>query len=84
MDYSTQGLPVHHQLPEFTQTHVRGVGDAIQPSPPLSPLLPLLLCEGTDGEWRERSVEGREDGETGKGRSPLGGPPVIWGSHVYT
>ena len=26
------GLPVHHQLPEFTQTHVHGVGDAIQPS----------------------------------------------------
>ena len=29
---STPGLPVHHQLPEFTQTHVRRVGDAIQPS----------------------------------------------------
>ena len=29
-------LPVHHQLPEFTQTHVRGVSDAIQPSHPLS------------------------------------------------
>ena len=29
---STPGLPVHHQLPEFTQTHVRGVSDAIQPS----------------------------------------------------
>ena len=33
---STTGLPVHHQLPEFTQTHVRRVGDAIQPSHPLS------------------------------------------------
>ena len=30
------GLPVHHQLPEFTQTHVHWVGDAIQPSHPLS------------------------------------------------
>ena len=30
------GLPVHHQLPEFTQTHVHWVGDAIQPSNPLS------------------------------------------------
>ena len=30
------GLPVHHQLPEFTQTHVHRVGDAIQPSHPLS------------------------------------------------
>ena len=35
MNRSTPGLPVHHQLPEFTQTHVR-VGDAIQPSHPLS------------------------------------------------
>ena len=32
---STPGLPVHHQLPEFTQTHVHWVGDAIQPSHPL-------------------------------------------------
>ena len=36
MDCSTPGLPVHHQLPEFTQTHVHQVGDAIQPSHPLS------------------------------------------------
>ena len=35
-DYSTPGLPVHHQLPEFTQTHVHWVSDAIQPSHPLS------------------------------------------------
>ena len=34
MNCSTPGLPVHHQLPEFTQTHVHRVGDAIQPSPP--------------------------------------------------
>ena len=33
---STPGLPVHHQLPEFTHTHVHLVGDAIQPSHPLS------------------------------------------------
>ena len=33
---STPGLPVHHQLPQFTQTHVHRVGDAIQPSHPLS------------------------------------------------
>ena len=32
---STPGLPVHHQLPDFTQTHVRRVDDAIQPSHPL-------------------------------------------------
>ena len=36
MDFSTPGLPVHHQLLEFTQTHVHWVGDAMQPSHPLS------------------------------------------------
>ena len=35
MDCSTPGLPVHHQLPEFTQTHVHWVSDGIQPSHPL-------------------------------------------------
>ena len=40
MNCSTPGLPVHHHFPEFTQTHVHRVGDAIQPShPPSSPLL---------------------------------------------
>ena len=37
---STPRLPVHHHLPEFTQTHVHQVGDAIQPSHPLSPPFP--------------------------------------------
>jgi len=36
MNHSTPGLPVHHQLPEFTETHVHRVSDAIQPSHPLS------------------------------------------------
>ena len=36
MNCSKPGLPVHHQLPEFTQTHFHRVGDAIQPSHPLS------------------------------------------------
>ena len=41
MNRSTPGHPVHHQLPEFTQTHVHQVSDAIQPShPPLSPSPP--------------------------------------------
>ena len=35
MNRSTPGLPVHHKLPEFTQTHVHRVSDAIQPSHPL-------------------------------------------------
>ena len=41
MNCSTPGLPVHHQLPEFTQTHIHRVSDAIQPShPPSSPSPP--------------------------------------------
>ena len=36
MNRSMPGLPVHHQLPEFTQTHIHRVSDAIQPSHPLS------------------------------------------------
>ena len=45
MNRSTPGLPVPHQLPEFTQNHVHRVGDAIQPSHPLShpSLLPLIF-----------------------------------------
>ena len=43
MDCSTPGLPVHHQLPGFTQTHVHQVADDIQPSHPLSsPFLPTF------------------------------------------
>ena len=43
MDCSTPGLPVHQQLPEFSQTHVRWVGDTIQPSHPMSlPSLPTF------------------------------------------
>ena len=37
LSITTPGHPVHHQLPEFTQTHAHRVGDAIQPSHPLSP-----------------------------------------------
>ena len=43
MDCSMPGLPVYHQLPEFTQTHVLWVGDAIQPSHPLSSPSPPTL-----------------------------------------
>ena len=49
MNCSTQGLPVHHQLLEFTQTHVHRVSDAIQPSHPLSspsPPAPNLSLPG--------------------------------------
>ena len=40
MNCSMPGFPVHHQLPEFTQTHIHRVTDAIQPSHPLSSLSP--------------------------------------------
>ena len=40
MNRSMPGLPVHHHLPEFTQTHIHWVGDAIQASRPLSPFPP--------------------------------------------
>ena len=43
MNHSTAGLPVHNQLPEFTQTHVHQVGDAIQPFHPFHRPLLLLL-----------------------------------------
>ena len=54
MNCSTSGLPVHHQLPQFTQTHVHRVGDAIQPSHPLmSPSPPALNLSQHQGlfQW---------------------------------
>ena len=52
MNCSTPGLPVHHQLPEFTQTYVHRVGDAIQSSHPLSsPSPPTLNLQ--DGEKQD-------------------------------
>ena len=53
-DYSTSGLPVHHQLPESTQTHVHWVSDAIQPSHPLlSPSPPAFNLSQHQGlfQW---------------------------------
>ena len=50
MACSTPGLPVHHLLPEFTQTHVHQVGDAIQPSHPLtSPFPPAFNLSQNQG-----------------------------------
>ena len=54
MGCSTPDLPVHHQLPEFTQTHVHWVGDAIQPSHPLlSPSPPTFSLSQHQGlfQW---------------------------------
>ena len=53
MNRSTPGLPVHHQLPEFTQTHVHQIGDAIQPSHPLSsPSPPVFNLSQHQGLFR--------------------------------
>ena len=46
-DCSMPGLPVHHQLPEFTQTHVHRVGDAIQSAHPLSFPSPAFPASGS-------------------------------------
>ena len=51
MDCSTPGLPVHHQLPELTQAHVHRVGDAIQPSHPLSSPSPLTFNLPASGSF---------------------------------
>ena len=53
MDFGTADLPVHHQLPEFTQTHVLWVGNAIQPSHPLlSPSPPALNLSQHQGLFK--------------------------------
>ena len=60
MNHSTPGLPVHHKLPEFTQTHVHWVGDAIQPSHLLSsPSLPAPSPSQNQGlfQWVNSSHE---------------------------
>ena len=60
MNCSTPGLPVHRQLPEFTQTHVHRVSDAIQPSHPLSspsPHAPNLSQHQSLFQWGNSSHE---------------------------
>ena len=60
MNRSTPGLPVHHQLPEFTQTHIHRVSDAIQPSHPLlspSPLAPNPSQDQSLFQWVNSSHE---------------------------
>ena len=52
MDCSKPGLPVHHQLPEFTQTHVHKVGDAIQPSHPVIPFSSCLQSFPSSGSFQ--------------------------------
>ena len=67
MDCSMPGLPVHHQLPEFTQTHVHWVGDAIQPFHPLpSPSPPALNLSQHQGlfKWVSSSTKIMASGPT--------------------
>ena len=53
MNRITPGLPVHHQLPEFTQTHVHWLGDVIQPSHPLSsPSPPAFILSQRQGLYK--------------------------------
>ena len=58
MDCSTPGIPVHHQLPEFTQIHVHWVSDAIQPSHPLlSPSPPTFNLSQRQGFSNESALQ---------------------------
>ena len=59
MDCSTPGFPVYHQLQEFTQTYVHWVGDAIQPSHPLSPSPPTFNLSQHQGlfQWVSSSLQ---------------------------
>ena len=56
MNHSTPGLPVHHPLPEFTQTHVHWVGDAIQPSHPLLSPPPAFNLSQHQGLFNESII----------------------------
>ena len=57
MNRSTPGLPVHHQLPEFTQTHVHRVGDAMMPSSHFILCRPLFLLNSIPPRIRVFSNE---------------------------
>ena len=77
MNCSTPGLPVHHQLPESTQTHVCSASDAIQPSHPLSsPSPPYWIGLPQRLSSKEFACNAEDTGDTdsipGSGRSPGG------------
>ena len=64
MECSKPGLPVHHHLPELPQTHVHQVGDAIQPSHPLSPSPPAFNLSQQQGlyKWVVLCISGQNIG----------------------
>ena len=74
MNHHTPGLPVHHQLPEFTQTHVHRVSDAIQTSHPLSspfPPAPNPSQHQSLFQCQLFTWGGQSTGENTQGWSPL-------------
>ena len=87
MNRSTSGLPVHHQLLESTQTHVHWVGDAIQPSHPLSPFFCCLQSFPASGSFPMSQFFASDDQSIGaptlvlpmniQGWFPLGLPGFI-------
>ena len=96
MNRSVPGLPVHHQLPEFTPIHVQRVSDAIQPSHPLSspsPPTPLVTCPPrlprvksvpVQGEAGETSLKGREATQPRKAQHTGWSPPTPPSIRVFS
>ena len=79
MNHSTPGLPVHHQLPEFTQTHIHRVHDAIQPSHPRSAPSPPAPKPSQHHYKQSRIRVELIQGEGRRGRAvALGVPEFPW------
>ena len=85
MNRSTPGHPVHHQFPEFTQTHVHQVGDAIQPSHPLSSPSPPALNPSQDQSFPMSKLFAWGGQNTGASalasflpKNTQGWPPLEW------
>ena len=76
LNCSMPGLPVHHQLPEFTQTHVHWVGDAIQPSHPLSSPFSSCLQSFPESGSFPMSLLFTSGGQSIKASASASVPPV--------
>ena len=73
---STPSLPVHHQLPESTQTHVHCVGDAIQPSHPVIPFSSCPQSFPASGSFQISQLSA-SDGQSIGVSASTSGPPVL-------